>query len=529
MSKIKQLYVQNINISNDITFSGVVETIKEHVESDSKHTIINDSSNSATELWSSSKITADLGLKLDVSNFNQPFGYAALDTNGLLPNTLVPPITLTKPIVYANIAARDADVGNVEAGDVAIVMDVQKTYMYAGAGAGYTELLATGSIATINGKSGGSVMIYTSDIPEVTNLYYTEARVSANADLVSNSNRISVVETYYESSSSEICDEVVPSTVSEINSLSQGTSFTPSAGTYRCTFNAQFELTKGGSAVSKCPDAINATIVELDALTYTAHAAAYGAGEVLFAGNYYIAGATTHTGVLEFDAQGDPDATWVISGGAAHDIAVGSSLVLTDGAQSCNIFYRVVGAFSVGTGVTIRGSYYCNAAIGIGVNCILDGRLFTTAGAITTSDTMGLPVGDAFAFDLGVASQFVLFDTLGDITNPTPAANPSNITSGIVACGAGTVLGFPPYDGIYTVDPETNPTIRIVFGIYEGAVLSPSSLTYVENTIPGKYYSVSMATTIVSTGALISARVGVDSVKGSVIVTNRTLFARRLV
>jgi hypothetical protein len=526
MSSIKSLYVDNAKVSGDISFNGVAETVKTHVGLETKHRLINDASNSVTELLSSSKILSEMSLKLDVSNFNQPFGYAALDAAGYLPNTLVPPIALTKPIVYSSIAARDADVANVQAGDVAIVIDVGKTYMYTGNA--YTEMISTGSIATINGKTGGSVMIYTSDIPEVTNLYYTEARVSANTDLVSNTDRIATLETWYESASSETCTEVVPSSISEITSVSQGTSFTPSTGTYRVTFNAQFEITSGGSAVSKAPAAIQSLIDQLDLLTYTAHAAAYGAGEVLLAGNYYLAGACTQTGVLEFDAQNDADATFVINTGAAYSVAVGSTYVLSNGAKSSNIIYRVVGALSFGANINIFGTYVGSAAVGVGVNCVLEGRLFTTVGAITTTDTMGLPPDDTYAFDLGAAAQFVLFDVLGDITNPTPAVNPSVITSGAVACGTGSVLGFPPYDGAYTVDPETTPTVRIRFGIYNGSVISPSSLTYVENIILGKYYSVSAATTIVSTGDLISAKVSVDSAKGGVIVTNRTLFASKL-
>jgi hypothetical protein len=528
MTALNNLYVKELLVKTDIKFSGIGETVKTHLESDSKHRVINDLGDSLTELWSSTKIVTDLGLKLDASNFNVPFGYAALDASGLLPNILVPPITLTKPIVYADLVERDNDVGNVEPGDVAIVIGVGKTYMYAGIGMGYVELISTGSIATINGKSGGSVMLYTNDIPEHIDLYYTEARVSANIDLVSNTNRILSIEPWYESTSSEVCTEVFPSNITEIASASQNTSFTPIAGTYRVTFNAQFELTKGGTVVSRCPAAITNLIDQLDLLTYTAHAAGYGAGEVLLPGNYYIAGATTHTGILEFDAKGNPNATFVISGGAAHAIEIGASTVLSNGAQACNIIYHIVGALSAGAGVTIIGTFVGEAAVGIGVDCILDGRLFTTNGAITTSDVMALPTSDTFAFDLGVASQFVLFSILGNITNPVPGTHPSIINSGIVACGDGTVLGFPPYDGIYVTDPDTTPALRIMFGIYNGETISPSSLTYVENTVPGKYYSVSIATSIISTGDPISARIGVDSDKGSAIVTNRTLFARKL-
>jgi hypothetical protein len=530
MSKFKILHVNNLNITSDIKFDNTVETVNTHINNSNKHRVINDSSVLATDLWSANKIDTSLNLKQDLSFRNVPNGYAGLTSGALIPSELLPPLAITKPVLYANLSARDADVVNIQMGDVAIVTDVQKSYIYSGTT--FIELITTGSVASINGLSGGSIQLYTEDIHELTNLYYTEARVSANTDLVSNTNRVITLEndttgTWYESTSGEVCTEVFPSTVSEISSSSQGTSFTPIPGTYRVSLNAQFELTKGGTILSRVPAAINSLKDQLNELTYTAHGAAYGS-ETLTAGNYYIAGATTHTGVLELDAQNDPNATFVIKCGAAHSIEVGASTLLSNGAQACNVFYYVIGALSAGAGCTVVGTFVGDAAVGLGVNCTLDGRLFTTLGAMTTSDTMALPIGDAYLFDLGYASQYVLFNIAGDITNPTPAANPSIINSGLVACGAGTVSGFPPYDGIYTVDPETTPTVRISFGIYNNGVLSPSSLTYVENNIYGKYYSVSLATTVVNTGELISARIGVDSVKGSAIVTNRTLYGYKL-
>jgi hypothetical protein len=498
-----------------------------HVGDLTLHRLINDAGTSTIDLWSANKLTTELNLKETASNKNIANGYAGLDSGGIIPNTLLPPLSITKPTLYSNLIDRDADVGNVQEGDVAIVTDVQKSYIYDGSG--YIELITTGSISSVNGLSGGSIVLTTADVAEVTNLYYTEARVSANIDLVNSVGSIGALETWYESESNEICTEVVPSAITEITSTSGGTSFTPSTGTYRVTFNGQFELTQGNSLVSQAPAAINSLKDQLNALTYAGHVALYGNGEILTAGNYYIAGATTQEGVLEFDAEGDPDATFVIKCGAAHAMNIGSSTVLSNLAKASNVLYYVVGALSAGTNVPIVGTFVCDAAIDIAVGCSLNGRLFTTLGAITTGNIMALPTDDTFGFNLGVSSQFVLFSINGDISNPSPTTNPPIINSGLIACGAGTVLGFGIFDGTYTLGSTGPPVIvRIVFGIYDGEVLSPSSLTYIENIIESEYYTVSMATTIISTGDPISARIGVDTTAGSAIVTNRTLFARKL-
>jgi hypothetical protein len=504
------------------------DSINNHTIDASIHRTIDDNGVSATDLWSADKINSEISLKESLSNKNAPNGYLGLDSNGLVMNEHIPPLAITKPLVYQNNAERDADEINIQMGDVAIILSDQKSYIYSGDG--FVELVTTGSILAVNGLSGGAIQLDTSHIPESGNLYFTQSRVSANTNLVGNTTRIVDLETWYEVSSSEECNEVFNvDSVIEMSSVSHGTSFTPSAGTYRATFNAQFQVTKGGTIASRCPDAILYLIEQLDALVYTTHAVGFGVGEVLTPGNYYAAGASTHGGALEFDANNDPNATFVISCGAAHDVQIGASYILSNGAKSCNIIYHIVGALSIADNITIPGTYACNAAIGIGINCILDGRLFTTLGAITTGNVMGLPVGDTFAFDLGVASQFVLFSSSGNITNSLPASNPSVINSGLVACGTGNVLEFPPYDGSYVISNLGAYTFRIVFGIYNGAVLSPSSLTYMETSEKGDYFNISIATTIVNNGVdSISARVGVDSVEGSVIIKNRTLFARRL-
>jgi hypothetical protein len=97
-------------------------------------------------------------------------------SGGLIPSGHIPPLAITSATVYANSAARDADSSVLE-GDVAIVTDVQKSYIFDGSV--YVELLTTGSIATINGKTGGVVTLNTAEVPESGDArYYTAARAA---------------------------------------------------------------------------------------------------------------------------------------------------------------------------------------------------------------------------------------------------------------------------------------------------------------------------------------------------------------
>jgi hypothetical protein len=97
-------------------------------------------------------------------------------SGGLIPSGHIPPLAITSATVYASIAARDADSSVLE-GDAAIVTDVQKSYIFDGSV--YVELLTTGSIATINGKTGGVVTLNTAEVPESGDArYYTAARAA---------------------------------------------------------------------------------------------------------------------------------------------------------------------------------------------------------------------------------------------------------------------------------------------------------------------------------------------------------------
>ncbi len=78
-------------------------------------------------------------------------GVATLDASGLIPNTQVPPLSITTTHVVADIPARDAL--SVQEGDVAIVTSTSQTFVYDGSV--WQEILtpATG-VTSFNGRLG---------------------------------------------------------------------------------------------------------------------------------------------------------------------------------------------------------------------------------------------------------------------------------------------------------------------------------------------------------------------------------------
>src|SRR5687767_407277 len=74
------------------------------------------------------------------------------------------------------------------------------------------------------------------------------------------------------------------------------------------------------------------------------------AGATLNPGVYDTAGAMgfTASGVLTLDAQGDPDAVFILQIGAALTVGASAEVHLVGGAQACNVFWAVGGATSIG-------------------------------------------------------------------------------------------------------------------------------------------------------------------------------------
>jgi PKD repeat protein len=120
------------------------------------------------------------------------------------------------------------------------------------------------------------------------------------------------------------------------------------------------------------------------------HAPAFGSGETLTSGVYQIAGAGSLAGIVTLDAENDSDAVFVFRFGGAFAAGAASSVVLTNGAQACSVFWVAEGAVSAGAGSIMKGTYLANiGAVGIGANSTLEGRLFSNSGAITFDQING--------------------------------------------------------------------------------------------------------------------------------------------
>jgi len=180
--------------------------IDSHIANNDLHRTINDTGTALTDLWSASKIDIELGGKSDtghthpssdITDFNTQAdarislqkgaanGLATLDGNSKIPITQLPALAVTSVSVVANIAARDAL--TPDEGDVCKVTDAGSGYpeTYIWDGTSWIDFQESSDVISVNGQAG-VVSLTTTDVSEGTNLYYTEARVSANTSVATN-------------------------------------------------------------------------------------------------------------------------------------------------------------------------------------------------------------------------------------------------------------------------------------------------------------------------------------------------------
>ncbi len=138
------------------------------------------------------------------------------------------------------------------------------------------------------------------------------------------------------------------------------------------------------AAAAASLDLVNTTLLAI--ACETTIAPGLGNGQVLTPGVYCQTIASTLTGDLTLDAQGNPNAIFIIKIGDTFTTAASSNIILTNSASLCNVYWHVVGAVVLGTNSTFGGTIVSNGAITLNDGAVLLGRAYTTAGAISLTN-----------------------------------------------------------------------------------------------------------------------------------------------
>ena len=173
-----------------------------------------------------------------------------------------------------------------------------------------------------------------------------------------------------------------------------------------------------------------------------------GNGQILNAGVYSISGAATLEGELSLDALGNSDAVFIFQIQGAFSTGPSSKVILKNGALACNVFWKVEGLVSIAAGTIIRGTVIANnSAININTGSTIEGRAFSTTGAVTVDGVLAFtPIGcgspvlrGPVAPSLASTECFALFSSDGPVSNTGVA-----YVKGDVGTNVGLTTGFDP-------------------------------------------------------------------------------------
>ena len=107
------------------------------------------------------------------------------------------------------------------------------------------------------------------------------------------------------------------------------------------------------------------------------------AGRTLNPGVYTSASSLGLTGDLTLNAGGDPNAVFVFQAGSTLTTGSGSHVLLSGGAQACNVFWKVGSSATIGTATAFTGNILALTSISMTTGATLDGRALARNGAVT--------------------------------------------------------------------------------------------------------------------------------------------------
>lgn len=211
--------------------------------------------------------------------------------------------------------------------------------------------------------------------------------------------------------------------------------------------------------------------------------AIFGHNLVLTPHTYLLNAATTLTDTLYLNAQGNPNAVFVINVHGALNTIAGAKVRLINGTQSKNVYWKVNGGVNLANNTVFHGTVIASSgAIDITSGAKFYGRALTTTGAITTTgDSINAPVlattgtitGDSTVC-VGSTIQFTGVDTPGvwSATNARATVSSTGLVTGI-SPGMDTIL-YSVTNNFGTV--TTSRTITVMPMPNAGTISGPSAV-----------------------------------------------------
>jgi hypothetical protein len=269
-----------------------------------------------------------------------------------------------------------------------------------------------------------------------------------------------------------------------------GMKVSPDAGTYLVSFNSQYT-----NSIIKTTQ-VNTMVLNLNLMDVynqlylvppsKTHSNLFGSllGETLTPGKYEIGSAMAVQMNLTLDGGGDQSAVFIFHADGDITLSSFTSIILTNGAKAENVFWVAEGAVNVGEHSTMKGTLFSKGyAVAVGALCMLEGRMFSTAGAIAFGPGgVSLPSNLPDTIDLKSLAGFVGYTNAGAINN-TGTTTVYNGDLGSHAGSTGSLAAAIVNGNIY--GPGITTTVfssgvslavkYVTFSIYKNGIEVPGS------------------------------------------------------
>jgi hypothetical protein len=158
-------------------------------------------------------------------------------------------------------------------------------------------------------------------------------------------------------------------------------------------------------------------------------------GRTLSPGAYGFSSSAELTGQLTLDAHGDPNAQFVFVIGEALTTASASSVILTNGASPCNVYWKIGSSATLGTTTAFEGNIMALTSISLNNGATVLGRVLARNGAVTLiNDVLTLPQCATESTPTGTESAGG-----GSTTTTTPTGKKAKKNTKTTAKGSATL------------------------------------------------------------------------------------------
>jgi type VI secretion system secreted protein VgrG len=209
---------------------------------------------------------------------------------------------------------------------------------------------------------------------------------------------------------------------------------------------AKTDLTSAYNVAAALPCGVELSGTDLGGLTLTP-------------GVYCFSSSAFLTGDLTLDAQGDPDAEFVLQAVSTLITASSSRVLLINGTQACKVFAQVGSSATLGTNSQFVGTILALTSITATTGVSVQGRLLARNGAVTL-DTNSITRPTCVSTTTSSAAPATTPTTIGSTATTLPATATTRVTVplGTVPPGTVTATVTPAPVTPAPVTPATVPT-----------------------------------------------------------------------